>query len=38
MPACHDALDARLIGEASCPVGFMSGFTVSAARLALPAS
>lgn len=36
MPACHDALSARLIEEAGYPVGFMSGFTVAAARLALP--
>lgn len=36
MPACHDALSARLIDEAGYPVGFMSGFTVSAAQLAMP--
>jgi 2-methylisocitrate lyase-like PEP mutase family enzyme len=36
MPGCHDALSAKLIEEAGFPLAFMSGFTVSAARLALP--
>lgn len=36
MPCCHDALSARLIERAGFPLTFMSGFTVSAARLALP--
>jgi 2-methylisocitrate lyase-like PEP mutase family enzyme len=36
MPGCHDAMSARLIQEAGFELGFMSGFAVSAARLALP--
>jgi 2-methylisocitrate lyase-like PEP mutase family enzyme len=36
MPGCHDAMSARLIEEAGFDAGFMSGFAVSAARLALP--
>jgi 2-methylisocitrate lyase-like PEP mutase family enzyme len=36
MPCCFDALSARLIERAGFPVTFMSGFAVSAARLALP--
>jgi len=36
MPGCHDALSARLIEEAGFRIGFMSGFAVSGARLALP--
>lgn len=36
MPCCHDALSARLIERAGFPMTFMSGFTVSATRLALP--
>lgn len=36
MPCCFDALSARLIEQASFPLTFMSGFAVSAARLALP--
>ena len=36
MPCCWDALSARLIEEAGFPLTFMSGFAVSAARLALP--
>jgi len=36
MPGCHDALSARLIEQAGFEVGFMSGFAVSAARLAMP--
>jgi 2-methylisocitrate lyase-like PEP mutase family enzyme len=36
MPCCWDALSARLIEQAGFPLTFMSGFAVSAARLALP--
>ena len=36
MPACHDAISAALIARAGFRVGFMSGFAVSAASLALP--
>ncbi len=36
MPCCFDALSARLVEEAGFPLTFMSGFAVSAARLALP--
>ena len=36
MPCCFDALSARLIEQAGFPLTFMSGFAVSAARLALP--
>lgn len=36
MPCCFDALSARLIEEAGFPLTFMSGFAVTAARLALP--
>jgi 2-methylisocitrate lyase-like PEP mutase family enzyme len=36
MPCCFDALSARLIERASFALTFMSGFAVSAARLALP--
>lgn len=36
VPSCHDALSARLVERAGFPVTFMSGFAVSAARLALP--
>ncbi|NEV65068.1 isocitrate lyase/PEP mutase family protein [Thiorhodococcus minor] len=36
MPCCFDALSARLIEDAGFPLTFMSGFAVSAARLALP--
>jgi 2-methylisocitrate lyase-like PEP mutase family enzyme len=36
MPGCHDAMSARLIQEAGFSLGFMSGFAVSADRLALP--
>jgi len=36
MPGCHDAISARLIREAGFEVGFMSGFTVSGARLGMP--
>ncbi|WP_240906051.1 isocitrate lyase/PEP mutase family protein [Thiorhodococcus mannitoliphagus] len=36
MPCCFDALSARMIEEAGFPLTFMSGFAVSAARLAVP--
>src|SRR5262245_6764903 len=36
MPCCFDAISARLIAEAGVEVTFMSGFAVSAARLAAP--
>ena len=36
MPGCHDAMSARLIGEAGFELGFMSGFAVSASRLGVP--
>jgi 2-methylisocitrate lyase-like PEP mutase family enzyme len=36
MPGCHDAMSARLFGEAGFELGFMSGFAVSAARLGMP--
>lgn len=36
MPGCHDAMSAKLIEEAGFDLGFMSGFAVSAARLASP--
>jgi 2-methylisocitrate lyase-like PEP mutase family enzyme len=36
MPCCFDALSARLIQQAGFHLTFMSGFAVSAARLALP--
>ncbi len=36
MPCCFDALSARLIEQAGFPLTFMSGFAVSAARLASP--
>jgi 2-methylisocitrate lyase-like PEP mutase family enzyme len=36
MPCCFDALSARLIEQAGFPLTFMSGFGVSAARLAAP--
>lgn len=35
-PCAHDALTAALIERAGFKVGFMSGFCVSAARLAMP--
>lgn len=35
-PACHDALSAKLVENAGFTFTFMSGFAVSAARLALP--
>lgn len=36
MPCCFDALSARLIERAGFRLTFMSGFAVSAARLAMP--
>lgn len=36
MPCCFDALSARLIERAGFSLTFMSGFAVSASRLALP--
>ncbi len=36
MPCCFDGLSAKLIEQAGFPLTFMSGFAVSAARLALP--
>ena len=36
MPCCYDALSARLVERAGFALTFMSGFAVSAARLALP--
>ncbi len=36
MPCCYDGLSARLIERAGFPLTFMSGFAVSAARLARP--
>jgi 2-methylisocitrate lyase-like PEP mutase family enzyme len=36
MPCCFDALSAKLIERAGFELTFMSGFAVSAARLALP--
>ena len=35
-PACYDGLSARLIERAGFDFGFMSGFSVSAARLGAP--
>ncbi len=36
MPGCHDAMSAKLIEQAGFDIGFMSGFAVSGARLAMP--
>jgi len=36
MPCCFDPLSARLVEQAGFPLSFMSGFAVSAARLAVP--
>ena len=36
VPACYDALSAKLIEQAGFPAIFMSGFAVSASRLGLP--
>ena len=35
-PCCFDALSARLVEQAGCPLTFMSGFSVAAARAGLP--
>ncbi|KAK7304292.1 hypothetical protein VNO77_45160 [Canavalia gladiata] len=35
-PACFDALSAKLVENAGFPICFTSGFSISAARLALP--
>jgi 2-methylisocitrate lyase-like PEP mutase family enzyme len=36
IPGCYDALSAKLVSQAGYRAAFMSGFAVSAARLALP--
>jgi 2-methylisocitrate lyase-like PEP mutase family enzyme len=36
MPGCFDALSSKLIADAGYPISFMSGFSVSAARLGMP--
>ncbi|MFQ5988550.1 MAG: oxaloacetate decarboxylase [Candidatus Methylomirabilales bacterium] len=36
MVGCYDALSAKLVERAGFPLAFMSGFSVSAARLGLP--
>lgn len=36
MPGCYDGLSAKLVAQAGYKVTFMSGFSVSAARLGLP--
>ncbi len=36
MPGCFDALSSKLIADAGYPLAFMSGFSVSAARLGMP--
>lgn len=36
MPGCYDAMSAKLVEQAGFKLSFMSGFAVSAARLALP--
>lgn len=36
VPSCYDALGARMIARAGFPACFVSGFSVSAARLAMP--
>lgn len=36
MPCCFDALSARIVEQAGCPLTFMSGFSVAAARAVLP--
>ncbi|MSO88605.1 MAG: isocitrate lyase/PEP mutase family protein [Rhodospirillaceae bacterium] len=36
MPACYDAISARLVENAGYKLSFMSGFSVAAARLGLP--
>lgn len=36
MPCCFDSLSARIVEQAGCPLTFMSGFSVAAARAGLP--
>jgi 2-methylisocitrate lyase-like PEP mutase family enzyme len=36
VPSCYDALGLRMIARAGFPAAFLSGFSVSAARLGLP--
>lgn len=36
LPGCHDALSAKMIEQAGFDAAFMSGFAVSAAKLAMP--
>lgn len=36
MPSCYDALGMRMIARAGFPAAFLSGFSVSAARLGVP--
>ncbi len=36
MPGCFDALSSKVIADAGYPLSFMSGFSVSAARLGMP--
>jgi 2-methylisocitrate lyase-like PEP mutase family enzyme len=36
MTCCFDALSARIVEQAGCPLTFMSGFSVAAARAGLP--
>ncbi|MBW1636034.1 MAG: isocitrate lyase/PEP mutase family protein [Deltaproteobacteria bacterium] len=36
MPCCYDGLSAKMVEQAGFPFTFMSGFSVSAARLGLP--
>jgi 2-methylisocitrate lyase-like PEP mutase family enzyme len=36
IPACHDALSAKLVADAGFKLTFMSGFAVAASRLGLP--
>ena len=36
VPSCYDALGFRMIARAGFPAAFLSGFSVSAARLGVP--
>ena len=36
LPCCHDALSAKMIGQAGFDAAFISGFTTSAAKIAQP--
>jgi 2-methylisocitrate lyase-like PEP mutase family enzyme len=36
VPSCYDALGFRMLQQAGFPAGFLSGFSVSAARLGVP--